>query len=225
MLALQSKRGWLHRLSARRTEAAGEGDDQGTGHRHPRRRQAGGAAVGRQSAEGGAGALAGVAAAHVLLLDEPTRGIDVGAHAEVVALIRRLCAQGLALLVASSELDETGGRQRSGRGAAGSAQGWRDRRRRHHPREYHSDDCRRMSMEQTSTMAATRSLEPATARACRPPGGVAAPGAGAHPDRRRLRVARLLHHSHRRRPPVRQPDRHPLSRPCRPRWSRSAWRW
>ena len=42
----------------------------------------------------------------VLILDEPTRGIDVGAHAEIVALIRRLCAKGLALLVASSEIDE-----------------------------------------------------------------------------------------------------------------------
>jgi simple sugar transport system ATP-binding protein len=42
----------------------------------------------------------------VLLLDEPTRGIDVGAHAEIILLIRRLCEQGLALLVASSELDE-----------------------------------------------------------------------------------------------------------------------
>ena len=42
----------------------------------------------------------------ILILDEPTRGIDVGAHAEVVSLIRRLAGQGMALLVASSELDE-----------------------------------------------------------------------------------------------------------------------
>ena len=42
----------------------------------------------------------------LLILDEPTRGIDVGAHAEIVMLIRRLCSQGMALLVASSELDE-----------------------------------------------------------------------------------------------------------------------
>jgi simple sugar transport system ATP-binding protein len=42
----------------------------------------------------------------ILILDEPTRGIDVGAHAEIVTLIRKLCAEGLALLVASSELDE-----------------------------------------------------------------------------------------------------------------------
>ena len=47
-----------------------------------------------------------VAGPRVLILDEPTRGIDVGAHAEIVTLIRRLCSQGLALLVASSELDE-----------------------------------------------------------------------------------------------------------------------
>ena len=47
-----------------------------------------------------------VSGPRVLILDEPTRGIDVGAHAEIVTLIRGLCAQGLALLVASSELDE-----------------------------------------------------------------------------------------------------------------------
>ena len=42
----------------------------------------------------------------VFLLDEPTRGIDVGAHAEIIRLIRELCDDGLALLVISSELDE-----------------------------------------------------------------------------------------------------------------------
>ncbi|MBE7211539.1 MAG: sugar ABC transporter ATP-binding protein, partial [Gluconacetobacter diazotrophicus] len=42
----------------------------------------------------------------ILILDEPTRGIDVGAHAEIIRLIRQLCADGLALLVVSSELDE-----------------------------------------------------------------------------------------------------------------------
>ncbi|MQT13301.1 sugar ABC transporter ATP-binding protein [Rhizobiales bacterium Sp-1] len=41
-----------------------------------------------------------------LILDEPTRGIDVGAHAEIIRLIERLCADGLALLVISSELEE-----------------------------------------------------------------------------------------------------------------------
>ncbi|MBV8675784.1 MAG: sugar ABC transporter ATP-binding protein [Planctomycetaceae bacterium] len=42
----------------------------------------------------------------VLLLDEPTRGIDVGAKAEISALIRRLVAQGMAIVMTSSELPE-----------------------------------------------------------------------------------------------------------------------
>ncbi|WP_299134933.1 sugar ABC transporter ATP-binding protein [uncultured Amaricoccus sp.] len=41
-----------------------------------------------------------------LILDEPTRGIDVGAHAEIIRLIEQLCEQGMALLVISSELEE-----------------------------------------------------------------------------------------------------------------------
>jgi ribose transport system ATP-binding protein len=42
----------------------------------------------------------------VLILDEPTRGIDVGAKAEVYQLIRDLADLGTAVLVVSSELDE-----------------------------------------------------------------------------------------------------------------------
>ena len=42
----------------------------------------------------------------LLILDEPTRGIDIGAHAEIIKLIRSLCDDGMSLLVASSELDE-----------------------------------------------------------------------------------------------------------------------
>ena len=45
-------------------------------------------------------------APRLLLLDEPTRGIDVGAHAEIVRLVRELRDEGLSLLVVSSELDE-----------------------------------------------------------------------------------------------------------------------
>ncbi|MDV3252733.1 sugar ABC transporter ATP-binding protein [Devosia sp. BK] len=41
-----------------------------------------------------------------LILDEPTRGIDVGTHAEIVRTINRLRDEGLALVVISSELDE-----------------------------------------------------------------------------------------------------------------------
>jgi ABC-type sugar transport system ATPase subunit len=42
----------------------------------------------------------------VLLLDEPTRGIDVGAKSEIYALIRRLVAGGMAIIMTSSELPE-----------------------------------------------------------------------------------------------------------------------
>ncbi|MEJ5944438.1 sugar ABC transporter ATP-binding protein [Pseudokineococcus basanitobsidens] len=42
----------------------------------------------------------------VLLLDEPTRGIDVGAKAEVQGLVDELAAEGLGVVLISSELDE-----------------------------------------------------------------------------------------------------------------------
>ena len=41
-----------------------------------------------------------------LILDEPTRGIDVGAHAEIVRLIQEITKTGMAVLVISSELEE-----------------------------------------------------------------------------------------------------------------------
>jgi ribose transport system ATP-binding protein len=44
--------------------------------------------------------------AAVLMLDEPTRGIDVGAKAEIHHLLRRLAAQGKAILFVSSEIPE-----------------------------------------------------------------------------------------------------------------------
>lgn len=42
----------------------------------------------------------------VILLDEPTRGIDVGAKSEIYELVNELAAQGVSFLVASSELPE-----------------------------------------------------------------------------------------------------------------------
>jgi ribose transport system ATP-binding protein len=42
----------------------------------------------------------------VLLLDEPTRGIDVGAKQEIYELIRALAGEGLAIVMVSSELPE-----------------------------------------------------------------------------------------------------------------------
>jgi ABC-type sugar transport system ATPase subunit len=42
----------------------------------------------------------------ILILDEPTRGIDVGAKAEVHALMTRLARDGVSILMISSELPE-----------------------------------------------------------------------------------------------------------------------
>jgi len=42
----------------------------------------------------------------LFILDEPTRGIDVGSKAEIYDLIRRLAERGKAILLVSSELDE-----------------------------------------------------------------------------------------------------------------------
>ena len=43
---------------------------------------------------------------NVLLLDDPNRGVDVGAKAEIYKVIDSLCRKGLAIIVTSSELPE-----------------------------------------------------------------------------------------------------------------------
>jgi len=45
-------------------------------------------------------------APRVLIFDEPTRGIDVGAKTEIYQLIRNLAAEGVAVIVISSEMEE-----------------------------------------------------------------------------------------------------------------------
>ncbi len=105
MLALQTKRGWLHRLSQDEQRRLAEEMIKALDIATPDQdKPVGQLSGGNQQKVVLARSLA--SQPKVLLLDEPTRGIDVGAHAEVVALIRRLCERGLALLVASSELDE-----------------------------------------------------------------------------------------------------------------------
>jgi ABC-type sugar transport system ATPase subunit len=45
----------------------------------------------------------------VILINEPTRGVDVGARAEIYRLLRELCAKGYVLLMTSSDLEEVVG--------------------------------------------------------------------------------------------------------------------
>lgn len=105
MLSMQAKQGWLSRVPRKEQErVAAEMIDA--------------LAIATPDAEKPVGQLSGgnqqkvvlarslASQPTVLLLDEPTRGIDVGAHAEIITLIRQLCEEGMALLVASSELEE-----------------------------------------------------------------------------------------------------------------------
>ena len=45
----------------------------------------------------------------VLLMNEPTRGVDVGARAEIYRLVRRFCDEGWCVVMASSDLEEVMG--------------------------------------------------------------------------------------------------------------------
>ena len=47
-----------------------------------------------------------MAEAEILIFDEPTRGIDVGAKAQIYRLIENLAQQGRSIIVVSSELPE-----------------------------------------------------------------------------------------------------------------------
>ncbi|MFM2483715.1 sugar ABC transporter ATP-binding protein [Celerinatantimonas yamalensis] len=106
ILALQARLGWLHPISEAKQCKLADEMIQSLGIATPdSQKPAGQLSGGNQQKVILARWL--VANPKLLILDEPTRGIDIGAHAEIVALIRRLCEeQGMALLVVSSELDE-----------------------------------------------------------------------------------------------------------------------
>ena len=42
----------------------------------------------------------------VIVLDEPTRGVDVGARAQIYEVVAELARQGMAVIIVSSDLDE-----------------------------------------------------------------------------------------------------------------------
>ncbi len=105
VLALQAKRGWLRRLPHDEQERLAREMVETLGIATPDvDKPVGQLSGGNQQKVILARWLA--SNSRILILDEPTRGIDVGAHAEIIALIRGLCREGMALLVASSELDE-----------------------------------------------------------------------------------------------------------------------
>ena len=50
-----------------------------------------------------------MSAPKLLIMDEPTRGVDVGAKQEIYALMSRLASEGLAIIMVSSDLQEVMG--------------------------------------------------------------------------------------------------------------------
>jgi galactofuranose transport system ATP-binding protein len=105
VLMLQTKRGWLRQLPNEEQNRLADAMIRALGIVTPdTKKPVGQLSGGNQQKVILARSL--VSSPRILILDEPTRGIDVGAHAEILALIRRLCSEGLGLLVASSELDE-----------------------------------------------------------------------------------------------------------------------
>lgn len=105
ILALQARRGWLRKLPRKQQEEIAN-------------RYIAALNIATSDAEKPIGQLSGGNQQKVLLarwlacdprfliLDEPTRGIDIGAKAEIEKLIAKLCADGMALLFISSELEE-----------------------------------------------------------------------------------------------------------------------
>ena len=63
-------------------------------------------ALRRQPAEGGGGALDGGARCALLVLEEPTIGVDVGSKAEIYHLLQQSLRKGLAVLLISSDFEE-----------------------------------------------------------------------------------------------------------------------
>ncbi len=104
-MALQAKRGWLRKIPAKAQQALAE-------------KYIASLKVRTSGADKKIGELSGgnqqkvllarwlATEPRVLMLDEPTRGIDVGAHAEIVGMIEDLRESGMTLYVISSEFEE-----------------------------------------------------------------------------------------------------------------------
>jgi simple sugar transport system ATP-binding protein len=105
VLGIQAKRGWLRRLGRSHQDAVVEEYMTTLGIRpHNPDALIRNLSGGNQQKVLLARWLA--TAPQLLILDEPTRGIDVGAKAEIQQLVARLAAEGMGIIFISSELDE-----------------------------------------------------------------------------------------------------------------------
>jgi simple sugar transport system ATP-binding protein len=106
ILALQASKGWVRAISRRKQEELADHYIKALNISTPHAEQA------IRNLSGGNQQKALIARwlasnPRLLILDEPTRGIDVGAKAEIQKLILELCREGMAVLFISSELEET----------------------------------------------------------------------------------------------------------------------
>jgi simple sugar transport system ATP-binding protein len=106
ILALQASKGWVRALSRRKQDELADQYIRALNISTPHAEQS----IRNLSGGNQQKALIGrwlASNPRLLILDEPTRGIDVGAKAEIQKLILDLCARGMAVLFISSELEET----------------------------------------------------------------------------------------------------------------------
>lgn len=104
-LALQARRGWLRRISRRTQNELAEKYKADLGIATPNVEKP----IGQLSGGNQQKAILGrwlATSPELLILDEPTRGIDVGARDEIERQIGVLCKNGLSILLISSEIDE-----------------------------------------------------------------------------------------------------------------------
>ncbi len=104
MMVAQVQRGWLSRVPAREFVQAEAMKEELRIATPDLDRSIGGLSGGNQQKALLARWL--ISKPKVLLLDEPTRGIDVGAKFEITGLVERLRQQGMAFVMVSSELSE-----------------------------------------------------------------------------------------------------------------------
>ena len=106
VLSLQAQRGWLRKLSRRRQNELADQYIKAMNIRTPDAEKP----IGQLSGGNQQKAILGrwlASEPKVLIVDEPTRGIDVGAKAEIEKLIAKLTREGMGVVFISSEIEET----------------------------------------------------------------------------------------------------------------------